>query len=86
MDIEIFSYLSSKFLPKSSKIFPKTSKNPYSSSSNFCISLKTRIHPFKKIGPAGGNCIPYFHMFWRLGSEEDDWGWRWQEIRQRPVF
>jgi len=20
------------------------------------------------------------------GSEGDDWGWRWQEIRQQPVF
>jgi len=20
------------------------------------------------------------------GSEGDDWGWRWQEIRQQPIF
>jgi len=38
MYIEIFSYISSKFLPKSSKIFPKISKTSYSSSSFVFLS------------------------------------------------
>ena len=40
--------MSSECLSKSSKILPKTSKNPYSSSLNFYIFLKTRIYPQKK--------------------------------------
>ena len=45
--LKTYSYGSSEFFSKSSKLLPKTSKNPYSSSPNFHISLKTRIYPQK---------------------------------------
>jgi hypothetical protein len=65
---EMFSYISSNFLTKSSEIFPKTPKNLIHHLPTSVFLFKPEFTLKKKMGPAGDNCIAYLEAKETIGD------------------